>query len=188
MPNINLLPWRKTRVLYQNRIFFAIASAAALSCAIIIVLLGLGVKFLTEREEMKIVRIREEINKLENLIIEIEQLHEQKQLLLARRGVIQALQASRPFVVKIFDNIVRAVPNGMYLNSMNRSGKQLTINGFSESNARISLFMRALQHMDWLKEAALEEIKTKSETMASSVSNVQQGTEFTLIVTLAGEY
>ena len=183
MPNINLLPWREEYIIFKNKIFLTIAGVIIASCAGGVYMVGLQIKKMATKEQLAAGIIRKEGNRLETVIKEIKGLQEQKIILLERRDVIQALQASRPFIVKVFDGIARAVPTGLHLNIIRRTGKRLTINGFSESNAKISEFMKILNKMDWLTETNLREIKHRG-SFANEDATEFLAIEFTLIVTL----
>jgi type IV pilus assembly protein PilN len=162
MPNINLLPWREEQLQLKNKIFFSIAGAVAIAASILMYCSNLYIDFLSTNQKQNDQLLEKEIKNLDGLIASIKNLQEQKKLLLARRDIIQQLQASRPFIVKVFDGIAKTVPNGMYLTSMVRVDKKLTLEGLSESNEHIAMFMRALQKLDWVKEPAnLGEIKSE---------------------------
>ena len=99
---------------------------------------------------------------------EIQQLENTKDELLSRMEVIQSLQARRPQIVHLFDEIVRTVPEGIYLTGVKQSGKSLTINGVAESNGRVSAYMRNIDASDWMSTPKLTVIETRKGTLRSS--------------------
>ncbi len=82
--------------------------------------------------------------------------------------IIQSLQQQRPQIVHLFDDIVRTVPEGIYLTSIQQHGAQLTINGVAESNGRVSAYMRNIDTSDWMAIPKLKVIQTKKGTLRSS--------------------
>ena len=160
MTTINLLPWRSKHVKVSNNLFYTIAGISACSCLLVIMVINFYAKSLVADEKKDIKYLQRQIRSLEGQIKEIKGLQQKKEELLAKREVIQKLQASRPFIVKIFDNIVRTVPKGVYLTEIKRLNNELTFQGVSESNSRVSLFMRNLSRLSWVTDAILSEIKT----------------------------
>jgi type IV pilus assembly protein PilN len=161
MTLINLLPWRIEHLQIKNNIFYFMAVVTIASSIIIIFFAKTYIERLRINERWNIKYLNAEIVALQDQIKEIKGLKGQKELLIARSTVIQSLQASRPFVVKLFDNMARVVPKGLHLTKVVREGNSLTIEGLSDSNAKVSLFMKKLGNLEWLKNASLTEIKTK---------------------------
>ena len=93
-------------------------------------------------------------------IKDIKDLQEKKSVLLSRRQVIESLQANRSLAVIIFDNLIRAVPDGVVLTSLSRKGNELALDGNSDSNYNITVFIENMQKLSWVKTANLSEIKT----------------------------
>ena len=89
----------------------------------------------------------------------LERLHEH---------IIQELQRSRPEVVHLFEELVTTVPEGVWLDSIQQSGKTLMIQGNAESNARVSAYMRNLEASEWLKNPILEVIQTEKDARVAN--------------------
>lgn len=106
--------------------------------------------------------LQQEIVKLDKKIKEIQELEKQRERLLARMQVIQELQESRPKIVKVFDSIVRVVPEGVNLNRVTRTGNSLNFDGVAQSNARVSVFMTQVDNNDEYGESRLKVIKRTS--------------------------
>jgi type IV pilus assembly protein PilN len=164
MARINLLPWRETERRRRQK-EFAIAAAFAVAA---VLMLGLASRFQVEAmiqsQESRNDFLEGEIRRLNARIKEIEKLEETKANLLARMNVIQQLQESRPEVVHLFDEVVRAIPEGVYLTRLTQSGGQVVVEGRAQSNARVSAFMRNIQASAWIDNPDLLLIENKDQT------------------------
>jgi type IV pilus assembly protein PilN len=104
--------------------------------------------------------LKAEIAELDKAIEQILALEEQKDRMIARMEVIDTLQASRPEVVKLFDQIVSTLPEGVYLTAVKQSGKKLEFNGVAQSSTRVSAFMRNIDAAESLSSPELKVIET----------------------------
>jgi type IV pilus assembly protein PilN len=100
-----------------------------------------------------------EIKKLDKDIADINELRNQIQALLARKTIIEQLQADRAQTVHLLEQMVRQMPEGVYLKSMKQSGPKVHIVGYAQSNARVSTLMRNIEASPWLTEPILVEVK-----------------------------
>lgn len=166
MTNVNLLDWREKNRQIKNNRFFAMLGAAVLSCAVLTLFVNLVIGELVSSRANDVIYLSSEIAAVEQKIKIIKNLDEQKKLLLARRGVIESLQDSRPFVVKIFDNISQIVPAGVVLNEMSRKADILTLSGSGASNLDVSELIKNIQRLRWVESAKLTEIKSASQKTA----------------------
>ncbi len=103
--------------------------------------------------------IKKEIAVLDARIAEIKELRERRQQLLERMKIIQDLQGNRPIIGRVFDQLVRTLPEGVYFTSLKMTGKNIAIVGAAESNNRVSNLMRNLDGSDWLEAPNLNEVK-----------------------------
>lgn len=164
---INLLPWRAKRRKQREREFFMLLGAAA---AIGVLLVLAGIAFYSARIDGQQGRndyLRTEIAKLEEQIVEIEGLEERRRQLIARKDVIERLQANRTRMVHLFDELVRTIPEGVRLSAIKQSGNDLTLEGFAQSQARVSNYMRRLDESEWLTRPDLSIIEAKGEDAGS---------------------
>ena len=164
---INLLPWRAERRKQREREFYMMLGAAAVAGALIV--LGI-VGIFSARIDNQVGRnefLRGEIAKLQPQIQEIERLEERRQQLIARKDVIERLQANRTQIVHLFDELVRTIPEGVRLSAIRQAGPQLTLEGFAQSQARVSTYMRRLEGSDWLTQTDLNVIEAKGEDPGS---------------------
>lgn len=172
MPSINLLPWRQA-LRQRRRKEFLIGIGAAVGLAALITLLAhLAVSSMIDAQNRRNDLLKAEIAELDKAIEQILALEEQKARMISRMEVIDRLQASRPEVVKLFDQIVSALPEGVYLTSVKQSGKKLEFNGVAQSSTRVSAFMRNIDASESLSAPELKVIQTGS--------NAGPGAQFTL--------
>jgi type IV pilus assembly protein PilN len=161
MARINLLPWREERRKQRNRetgaLFLAVAIAAALVVVGIIMQYNQWIKGQRERNDY----LAEEIRQVDAKIKEIESIDKERARLLARKQVIEQLQASRSMMVHLFDDLVKTIPDGVRLMTIKQSGDQLTLEGFAESNARVSEYMRNLEASNYVGNPDLRIVEAK---------------------------
>ena len=163
MARINLLPWRAERRKLRQKEFMTmlgLAGAAALLLSFLIVMYYNGQ---IEGQQNRNQYLRDQIVLVDQQIKEIEELDKKKANLLARKQVIEELQASRSQMVHLFDELVRTIPEGVRLNSIKQNGQTLTLDGFAQSNARVSSYMRNLEESGWMANPDLSIIEAKGE-------------------------
>jgi len=156
---INLLPHREARRKAQQRQFLVLAGGT-LGVGVALVVLVHGV--LAERIDTQNSRNRyleTEISKLDKQIDEIKKLKEQTTSLLARKRVVESLQANRTEAVRLLDQLVRQLPDGLYLKQVKQTGDVVNVQGYATSNARVSTLMRNFEASPWLEAPTLVEIK-----------------------------
>jgi type IV pilus assembly protein PilN len=156
---INLLPHRAERRKAQQRQFLVLAGAAAL-IGVGVVVLGHGL--LAQRIDTQIARNRYlegQIALLEKQIDEIRKLKEQTQAMLSRKKVVESLQSNRTEAVRLLDQLVRQLPDGLYLKTIRQTGDLVNVVGYATSNARVSTLMRNFEASPWLEDPKLVEIK-----------------------------
>jgi type IV pilus assembly protein PilN len=157
---VNLLPHREIRRKQQQQQFFiALAIFAAIGAGI----WGIGHVIWDEQLENQVNRnkyLQAEIEKLDKQIAEIQKLKDQTASLLARKRVVETLQGTRSEVVHLLDQLVRQLPDGVYLRSIKQAGTKVTITGLTQSQARVSTLMRNLESSPHLEKPGLIEIKS----------------------------
>jgi type IV pilus assembly protein PilN len=163
MARINLLPWRAERRKLRQKEFvtmLGLAAGAALLLSFLIVMYYDGQ---IEGQEARNQYLRDEIVKVEKQIAEIDELDKKKANLLARKEVIEQLQSSRSQMVHLFDELVRTIPEGVRLSSIKQAGQVLTLQGYAQSNASVSSYMRNLEASGWMTSPDLKVIEAKGE-------------------------
>lgn len=144
MAKINLLPWREALRAEKKKEFITLVCVVL----VVAVISAFGwdrlVSSQIEAQDGRNAILKAEIAKLEKQVTEIKELKKRRQDLLDRMQVIQELQGNRPEIVRIYDEFVRAVPDGVYFTKMTRKDKQVSLEGYAESNNRVSALMRQL--------------------------------------------
>ena len=159
MAQINLLPWREELRKEQQRQFLTILGLSAVLMGLIILAVHIQIAGMISNQQSRNDYLKKEITKVEKQIKEINDLAKEKKRLLARMEVIETLQRNRPEVVHLFDEIVKVMPEGTYLNSMKQNNKALELQGMAQSNARVSALMRNIDSSPWLSKPQLQIIK-----------------------------
>ena len=160
MPSINLLPWREAERKKRQR-DFGVAMGGALVAAIAVVMLSmLSYSQMIANQKARNQRLTDEIVELEKSITEIDGLERQKERLLARMEIIDQLQKSRPEIVHLFDEMVRQLPEGVYLTGMKQTGTRVEIRGVAQSSTRVSALMRQIDSSEWMADPEVERVET----------------------------
>ena len=156
MPRINLLPWRAEQRQRRKKEFL-VALAGSLIVAVGVVYLSkLTVQGWTSNQQARNQVLRAEIKSLDEQIAQISGLESQRDRLVARMQVITQLQRSRPEVVHLFDELVSAMPEGVYLTEVVQQVTRIQVKGNAQSSTRVSALMRNIDDSEWLKGPGLE--------------------------------
>lgn len=162
MIRINLLPHREIRRAARLR-QFVVSSALSAILAMAVVLAGYIINNQRiEDQKDRNALLKTEIAKLDKQIEEIKQIKEQTAALLARKQVVETLQANRAEAVHMLDQFVRQLPDGLYLKLIKQIGKKVDIAGYAQSSARVSTLMRNFEGSQWLELPELVEIRAAS--------------------------
>ena len=168
MPRINLLPWREQERKIRRR-EFTVAAGGAIFASIVFVL---GGKVLysswTDAQNEKNNLLKKEIVKLDAQIADIQDLETRKQRLVARMEIIEKLQRKRPEIVHLFDEIVKTVPDGIYLTAIKQTGNRLEIHGVAQSSTRVSTFMRNIDSSVWMDNPVLQVVESAKDSSTGS--------------------
>ncbi len=159
MADINLRPWREELRAERQKQF--------ISLLLVVLLLAGGAGFLwhnyvtnaIEYQNQRNAFIKNEIALLEQQIKEIDELRRRRDALIERMQVIQDLQGKRPVIVRVFDELVKTIPDGVFFTSLKKTGTLISLEGVGDSNSRISALMRNLDASEWFKEPNLTSVK-----------------------------
>jgi type IV pilus assembly protein PilN len=177
MIRVNLLPHREMRRRHQQQHFFVMLGfVLAIGAATWFVVHS----YLNDRLDEQNARnayLSSEIAKLDKEIEEIKKLKEQTAALLARKKVVETLQSNRSEAVHLLDQLARQLPDGVYLKAIKQQGNKVSINGYTQSQARVSTLMRNLEASQHLENPSLIEIK--AVTLGSARIN-----EFTMTIAI----
>lgn len=163
MAQINLLPWREERRQELKKDFLVTVG--------LVLALGLGLVALGDRivdgqiqhQQDRNQYLTDNIKVLDEQVAEIQELQKKRNQLLDRMRVIQELQGNRPIIVRVLDQLVRTVPDGVFYTSLQTKEQTISIRGVAESNNRVSSLMRRLDASDWLASPNLDSVKAAPE-------------------------
>jgi len=161
MATINLLPWREERREARNKAFYVVVGVvAALALAGVMA----AVQFYsgaTASQSQRNAYLQKETKVLDAQISEIQALRETRNELIERMELIQNLQGNRPVIVRVFDEVARAVPDELYFTEINVNGDKVRVKGVAASNNRVSAMMRNFDQSAWFKNPSLLKVEAK---------------------------
>lgn len=163
MANINLLPWREERRAELKKEFLVLLGGVAVMALAVIVLVHMLISGAIAVQESRNGYLKRHIAELDAQVKEIQELETKKQQLLDRMKVIQELQGNRPIIVRIFDDLVRTLPDGVFYSELSRTGNGISLVGVAESNNRISSLMRRVDGSEWFASPNLTSVAAKPE-------------------------
>jgi len=179
MPRINLLPWREQERKVRRREFLVALGGAAFAAVIFVIGGKLLYSSWIDSQTAKNSLLKKEIVKLDAQIADIQDLENRKQRLVARMEIIEKLQRKRPEIVHLFDELVKTVPEGIYLTQMRETGKKLEIKGVAQSSTRVSTFMRNIDASAWMDNPQLQVVESTKDSPTG-------GSRFTLTSDVVG--
>lgn len=159
MPTINLRPWREEARAKRQKEFIAILAAVAVAACGLFFLWNSQVAGMITEQNARNSYIKTSMVALDKKTKEIAELKTRREQLLARMKVIQDLQGTRPVIVRVFDEMVNTLPDGLYYTALDRKGSNVAIKGMAESNNRISALMRNLEGSEWFANPNLKDVK-----------------------------
>jgi type IV pilus assembly protein PilN len=159
MIRVNLLPHREEKRQRRKQQFAVLAGLSA----VVALFVGGLVWFLLDQQvvqqQANVAYMKEEIGKLDKQIEEIRKIREETQSLLAKKQVVEGLQSNRSEPVQLLDQLLRQLPEGVFLKAVRQSGTKIKVEGYAQSNARVSALMRNLGASPYLENPELVEIK-----------------------------
>lgn len=173
MIRINLLPHREEKRKARQKQFAILAGFAAAVGLAIAGLLWVVFDAQIENQKGRNKYLTDEIAKLDKQIDEIKRIREETASLLSKKQVVEGLQSNRSEPVYLMDQLLRQLPEGLYLKSIKQTGAKISVTGYAQSNARVSAFMRNIEASPYLGNPNLVEIK-------SVILNTQRANEFIL--------
>ena len=176
---INLLPHREQKRQARQRQFISLAIVLAIFGVAIVALVHAILVARIDNQVSRNTLLKTKIAELDKQIKEIDKLRDQIQQVLARKQVVETLQANRNEAVHLLDQLVRQLPEGVYLQSVKQTDQKVQIVGFAQSNARVSTLMRNIEGSPWLEKPELVEIKLVSLPVQGR-TEPQRLNEFTL--------
>jgi len=177
MIRINLLPHREEARKAKREQFFVLVGLISVLAIVVVFAIYTLIEAQTEAQTRKNDFLKQEIAVLDKQLDQIKRLREQTQALLARKQVIENLQRDRGETVHLLTELVRQVPEGVYLKSLRQDGLNVNVSGYAQSNARVSALMRNIDSSTWLENPRL--IETKAVVLNGRRVN-EFGMDFTL--------
>ena len=163
MAGLNLLPWRDKERELKKKQFFALLGASVAFAGLLVFAGHTYMRSAVDYQESRNQVLTNEIANLDKQIEQIKKLDSTKQALLDRMKIIESLQSTRPAIVHLFDEMVTALPQGMYLQAIKQSETVVHVEGKAESNARVSTYMNSLDGSQWLNSSNLNIISVARE-------------------------
>lgn len=161
MAHINLLPWRAERRKQREREFFLQLGAAFVAAVLVVLLWVFWMGMRIDNQSERNAYLQGEIKQLDERIAKIKDLEKVRQRLLARKQIIEQLQANRSQMVHLFDELVNTIPASARLTSMKQNGDSMLLYGVAQSNASVAEYMRNLDASPWMGGADLDKTQIK---------------------------
>ena len=165
MARINLLPWRAERRKIRQREFFMQLGAAAVVAAAILIVWWLWMDMRIDNQNERNAYLQDQIKQVDARLDKIKDLEKVRSELLARKQIIEQLQANRSQMVHLFDELVKTIPASARLTSIKQNGDQMVLNGVAQSNASVADYMRNIETSPWMGQTDLS--KTENSHDAS---------------------
>ena len=168
MAKINLLPWREELRKKRKKDFFTLMGISVVLTLTVFVFIHFHIEDKQAYQAQRNQMLNDEITRLDQKLGEIKNIEDTKNKLLAKIDLIQKLQESRPEVVHLLDEIPKTTPEGIFLTKFAQDGQSLAFDGKTQSNARVSAFMRNIDASEWLGSPVLKEVKADNQKSADS--------------------
>ena len=178
MAKINLLPWREARREQQKKEFLTGLGVTVFAAILTVFLVHTFVQGMIDDQNRRNAYMQKKIDELNEQVKEISELKKKREQLIERMKIIQNLQGNRPVIVRIFDELVRTIPDGVYYTKLSRTGSVIEIEGTAESNNRVSSLMRKLDASEWFNDPNLTAV-------TANPAFGEQANDFKLSVALA---
>ncbi len=180
---INLLPHREAARKRRRETFYATLGASAVIGGAIAGAVFLWYQAQISSQQARTTLLKSEIVRLDGQIKDIANLQTEIAALRARQQAVEDLQADRNLPVHMLNELVRQLPDGVYITSMKQVGQSLTILGVAQSNERVSELLRNLANAsEWLARPELIEIT--ASTIALSAKEQRRVSNFNIRVSL----
>jgi type IV pilus assembly protein PilN len=181
MARINLLPWREEQRRERQRQFMSSLLLTAILGVVLVFFAGFIFDQKISHQAARNALVQKEIKALEARIKKIDELERTRARLLSRKQVIERLQASRSTTVELLDKLAKTIPVGVTLSTVRQQGNNLTLEGTSQSNARVSAYLRQLEDNDLFLNPQLDYVRS-----AARPATPTEPYEFSIKVTLRG--
>lgn len=178
MSNINLRPWREERRKEKQKQYVLVLMLVLVASGASVFTWKQNVSIQVSDQRQRNTFLTQQIATQDAKIAEIKALQEQRALLIDRMNVIQRLQGDRPIIVRVFDELARTLPKGVYYEQLSKDGNQINIRGIADKPNSISDLLRNLDASAWFKDALLADIRAVKDS-----NGEQTGNQFNIRVT-----
>jgi len=168
MARINLLPWREEQRRDRQRQFMMTMLVTSILGVFVVFLIGAVYDQKINHQQSRNQLVKQEIQKLESRIKRIDELERTRARLISRKQVIERLQASRSMTVELLDNLARTIPVGVTLTTVGQQGPTLALVGNSQSNARVSAYLKELEMNDLFINPQLDYVRSSPRAGSST--------------------
>jgi type IV pilus assembly protein PilN len=174
MIRVNLLPHREEKRKRRQQQFGVLAGIAAVAGLLVAAAVWVFLDQQENQQKANVAYMKAEIDKLDKQIEEIRKIREETASLLAKKQVVEGLQSNRSEPVQLLDQLLRQLPEGVYLKAVKQTGAKVNISGYAQSNARVSTLMRNLGASPYLENPELVEIKAVNNPDKSGTNRVNE--------------
>jgi type IV pilus assembly protein PilN len=164
MAHINLLPWRAERRKQREREFYLQLAAAFVAALGVLLLWGFWMGQRIDNQNDRNTYLQTEIKDLDVRIAKIKDLELVREHLLARKQIIEQLQADRSQMVHLFDELVKSIPSSARLSGLKQNGQALSLDGVAQSNASVAEYMRNIEASQWMGHADLRKTENSHDS------------------------
>ncbi|MDA3913759.1 PilN domain-containing protein [Oleiagrimonas sp.] len=161
MARINLLPWRAERSKQREREFYTHLGLAAVVAIALVIVWAMWMNMRITNQDQRNAYLTGQIKQLDQQIVQIKNLEKVRTHLLARKRIIEKLQADRSKMVHLFDELVKTIPASVRLTQLVQQGDQLKLEGVAQSNASVADYMRNLEKSPWMSQIELGKTENK---------------------------
>lgn len=162
---INLLPHRALKRAQRRRDFFVLVALVAGAAVLLVVLVGGIIQGYVVAQQARNEFIKQENASLDKQIAEVASLRQEIESLRARQTAVENLQSDRNQPVHLLDELVKQVPEGIFMRSIHQEGQKVLLVGMAQSNERVSELLRNLaNNSEWIERPNLIEIKVAQQT------------------------
>ncbi|UGQ46774.1 PilN domain-containing protein [Massilia endophytica] len=182
MIRINLLPHREEKRKQRKAAFIALmVLSAVIGAGIVLLVGGYNARAIAVQEQRNEV-LQTAIKGLDVKIAQIATLKQEIEALKARQQAVEDLQGDRNQPVYLLDELVKQTPPGVYLKGFKQDGQRVTLNGYAQSQERVSELLRNLSSASpWLEKPDLIEVRSSNLGQGKTAKKV---VEFNLVVAI----
>jgi type IV pilus assembly protein PilN len=156
---VNLLPHREEARKRRKQQYGVLMGLTVVMAAAVVGAIWFFLDQQVQQQQQNVAYMKGEIAKLDKQIEEIRKIREETASLLAKKQVVEGLQSNRSEPVQLLDQLLRQLPEGVYLKNVKQTGAKVNVSGYAQSNARVSTLMRNLGASPYLENPVLVEIK-----------------------------